>query len=118
LLYHVALVEADWVLDDVLGGEAAGIAWPSDLLPWGARDRDGRLERVTGQTLADHLTRLEGTHAIVHEHFDRMTNEDFHRPRTREDYDVTPAWALYHLAMHEAEHRAHIAWVRDRLTRA
>jgi hypothetical protein len=65
LLYHVALVEADWVLDDVLGGEAAGVAWPTELLPWSARDRDGRLEHVTGQTLADHVARLEGTIAWV-----------------------------------------------------
>jgi hypothetical protein len=46
-----------------------------------------------------------------------MTNEDFHRARARSGYDVTPAWVLYHLLMHEAEHRSHIAWVRDRISR-
>jgi hypothetical protein len=43
-----------------------------------------------------------------------MTVEDFHAPRARERYDVSPAWAVHHLLQHEAEHRAHIAWVRDR----
>jgi hypothetical protein len=118
LLYHVALVEADWVLEDVLGGEAAGIAWPTALLPYEARDRDDRLETVVGETLDDHLRRLEGARAIVLEHFVPMSNDDFHRVLARERYDVSPAWVLHHLLQHEAEHRSHIAWVRDRITRA
>jgi uncharacterized damage-inducible protein DinB len=28
---------------------------------------------------------------------------------------VTPAWVLHHLLQHEAEHRAQIAAIRDRL---
>lgn len=116
ILYHVALVEADWVLTDVLGPEAAP-DWPKDLLPYGDRDRDGRLTEVRGETLADHLRRLEGARAIVLEHFVPMSNEEFHRLRAREDWDLSPAWVLHHLLQHEAEHRAHIAWVRDRLLR-
>lgn len=114
-LYHVALVEVDWILT-VLLGEAAPI-WPGDLLPYGDRDRDGRLTEVRGETLAQHLDRLTAGRAVVREHLGPMSNEDFHRLRPREDWDVTAAWILHHLLQHEAEHRAHIAWVRDRLLR-
>jgi hypothetical protein len=116
ILYHVALVEADWVLADLLGPEAAP-EWPKDLLPYGDRDRDGRLTEVRGETLADHERRLEGARAIVLEHYVPMSNADFHRLRPREQFDLSAAWVLHHLLQHEAEHRAHIAWVRDRLLR-
>jgi DinB superfamily len=116
ILYHVALVEVDWVLVDVLGSKTAP-DWPKDLLPYGDRDRDGRLTEVRGETLEDHLRRLEGARAIVLEHFVPMSNEEFHRLRAREEYDVSAAWVLHHLLQHEAEHRAHVAWVRDRLVR-
>ena len=115
ILYHVALVEVDWILADLLGPDAP--PWPSDLLPHGDRDRDGRLTEVRGETLAQHLDRLAAGRAIVREHLGPMSNEEFHRLRPREDWDVSGAWILHHLLQHEAEHRAHIAWVRDRLLR-
>ena len=30
-----------------------------------------------------------------------------------EQYDVAPDWAIHHILQHEAEHRSHIAWLRD-----
>jgi hypothetical protein len=42
-----------------------------------------------------------------------MTNDDFHRVRRLDDYDVAPDWAIHHIIQHEAEHRSHIAWLRD-----
>jgi hypothetical protein len=51
----------------------------------------------------------------VHEHIAPMSVEDFHMPRAGETLDVSPAWVIHHLLQHEAEHRAHIAWVRDAL---
>lgn len=42
-----------------------------------------------------------------------MSVADFHTVRVCERYDVSPAWVLHHLLQHEAEHRSHIAWLRD-----
>jgi hypothetical protein len=47
-----------------------------------------------------------------------MTAEDFHTPRAREDYDVSPAWVLHHLLQHEAEHRSEIVRLRSQLSLA
>jgi hypothetical protein len=30
-----------------------------------------------------------------------MSADDFHAPRVRERYDVSPAWVLHHLLQHE-----------------
>jgi len=111
LLYHVALIEADWLFDDVFDDLGA---WPSDLLPFGDRDPKGTLTEVRGDPLATHLERLAAVRAVLLERMRPMTVEDFHAPRARQDYDVSPAWVLHHLLQHEAEHRAHVAWVRDR----
>jgi uncharacterized damage-inducible protein DinB len=111
LLYHVALVEADWLLDDIFGDRAA---WPSDVLPFGDRDPKGVLTEVRGESLAEHLGRLASVRTLFLGRMRPMTVEDFHTPRARERYDVSPAWVLHHLLQHEAEHRAHIAWLRDR----
>ena len=112
LLYHVALIELDWLLVDILGHES-GIPWPEALVPFADRDGEGTLTVVRGETIAVHLERLAAVRALVHEHLAPMSAEDFHTPRARERYDVTPAWVLHHLLQHEAEHRAHVAWVRD-----
>jgi len=71
---------------------------------------------VDGETLADHGRRLGGARGIVLEHYVPMS-KDFHRIRRREAFDLSAAWILHHLLQHEAEHRAHVAWVRDRLVR-
>ena len=114
LLYHVALVELDWLIVDALGPEAS-VPWPEDLVPYADRDGEGTLTVVRGESLDTHLVRLAAVRALVHEHIAPMTVEDFHRPRARERFDVSPAWIVHHLLQHEAEHRAHIAWVRDAL---
>jgi uncharacterized damage-inducible protein DinB len=110
LLYHIALVEADWLLDEILGERSA---WPSDLLPFGARDAKGVLTEVRGETLAEHVARLTGVREILLARLRPLPAADFHVLRTRESYDVSPAWVLHHLLQHEAEHRAHIAWLRE-----
>ena len=114
LLYHIGLIELDWLLADALGPES-GVAWPEELVPFADRDGEGTLTVVRGETLATHLDRLAAIRALVHEHIAPMTVEDFHAPRARDHYDVSPAWVVHHLLQHEAEHRAHIAWVRDAL---
>jgi len=111
LLYHVGLIEADWVASDILGLDD-----PPDLgafLPWPDRDDGGRLTVVTGLTLAAHLDRLAGIRSWVLQELSELTADDLGRTRAMPSYDVSPVWAIHHILQHEAEHRAHIAWIRD-----
>ena len=112
LLYHIALVEADWLLTDLLGPEGAR-PWPKDLLPLGHRDPKGQLTVVEGMSMQEHLDRLVAVRDLILEYFQPMSLEDFHGLRSREQFDLSPAWVLHHLLQHEAEHRANIAWVRE-----
>jgi hypothetical protein len=112
LLYHVALIEADWVATEILELDA----YPPEvraLLPWADREGDGHLWRVDGQPLAAHLERLVGVRGFVLDRLRSMSNAEFHRARRFERYDVAPDWAVHHVIQHEAEHRSHIAWLRD-----
>jgi hypothetical protein len=111
ILYHVGLIEADWVAADILGLDE-----PADLgtlLPWPDRTPDGKLTVVTGVSLEDHVARLAGIRSWVLDRLATMTADDFHHVRAMPDYDVSPDWAIHHILQHEAEHRAHIAWIRD-----
>jgi uncharacterized damage-inducible protein DinB len=115
LLYHIALIEADWLLDDIEGrGEPP--RWVADLLPYADRDDGGRLTRIDGQPLATHLDRMARIRAFLIDELRDMTADELHAPRSRARYDVSPAWVLHHLLQHEAEHRSHIAWLRDTYT--
>jgi hypothetical protein len=112
LLYHVALIETSWLLDDIFEGEP-GPMWLQGLLPFEDRDRTGRLIQVDGQPIDVHLERLSSVRRYLLERLSPMTNEDFHRVRPLAAYDAAPDWVLHHLLQHEAEHRSHIAWLRD-----
>lgn len=116
LLYHIALIEADWLLDDIQGRDALP-DWMGDLLPFTDRDDDGRLTRVDGQSLHEHLDRLARIRAFLVEELRAMPPGELHAPRARARYDVSPGWVLHHLLQHEAEHRSHIAWLRDTFPR-
>ena len=111
-LYHVALVEASWLLDEIFSGEEPP-AWLDALLQAPARGANKRLTRVEGEPLERHLSRLERIRSYLIERLRPMTNADVHAIRSLEPYDVAPDWVLHHLLQHEAEHRSHIAWVRD-----
>jgi hypothetical protein len=117
LLYHIALVEASWVAEEILEDpEAQEMA---ALLPWPDREpADGpgslrHLSRVDGLPIDDHVARLDAVRRYAMDHLRPMSNDDFHRARTLERYDVAPDWVVHHLLQHEAEHRSHIAWLRD-----
>lgn len=111
LLYHIALVELDWVCAEVLEQPyppALAARFPHDV-----RDAAGRLSQVEGVPLAQHLDTLAAVRAFLLDTFRPMTLDDFRRARTLPAYDVTPEWVLYHLLEHEAEHRGQIGSLRD-----
>lgn len=112
LLYHIALIETSWLLDDIFEGEP-GPDWLRALLPFSDRDRSGRLIQVDGVPMAGHLERLSAVRQYLLDRLRPMSNDDFHRVRTLDSYDAAPDWVLHHLLQHEAEHRSHIAWLRD-----
>jgi hypothetical protein len=111
ILYHVALIEADWVANEILGlDDPPQLA---ALLPWPDRGPDDHLTIVEGLSLAEHIARLAGVRAYALDHLRSMPAAEFHRVRSLERYDVAPDWVIHHLLQHEAEHRSHIAWIRD-----
>ena len=112
ILYHIALIEADWLYVEVL--EAPFPPEIVALFPHETRDAEGRLVPVRGLSLDDHLARLDRVRARLLDAFQHMALDDFRRARALEHYDVTPEWVLYHLMQHEAEHRGQIAALRAR----
>jgi hypothetical protein len=111
LLYHVALIEADWLFDDVSGislGDSEAAVW----FPLHHRGADGRLTDVRGESLDEHLRRLAAVRTLLIDRLRPMSVTDFHAPRRREHYDVSPAWVVHHLLQHEAEHRSEIGWLK------
>ena len=107
LLYHIALIEADWLSVEVR--EEA--TYPPELLalfPHDVHDAAGRLTVVTGLDLAAHLARLGAVRAQLLATFSAMSLDGFRRLRALPEYDVTPQWVVHHLLQHEAEHRGEI----------
>ena len=112
VLYHIALVELDWVMTDVLGR-------PDDpamrvLLPHDDRVVGGRLTPVLGDPLAGHLERMTRVRELVLSELRPMTSEAFHRVRPCLETEVSAAWVVFHLVDHEAEHRVRLSAIRDR----
>ncbi len=110
-LYHVALIEADWLFDDIFGIPLEDSELAA-LFPFTDRDSDGQLTDVKGMSLFDHLERLSAVRSVLIERMRPMSVDDFHDPRRRERYDVSPAWVIHHLLQHESEHRAEIGWLK------
>jgi uncharacterized damage-inducible protein DinB len=112
ILYHIALIEADWLCTEVL--EQAYPDQIAALFPYDARDQYGLLTSIQGVALAEHLARLDTVRQHVLAVYQAMDLHDFRRARHLPDYDVTPEWVLHHLAQHEAEHRSEIGALRAR----
>ena len=110
ILYHIALVEIDWVFTDVLDREDD---ISRELIPYDSREEDGRLTPTLGETLSDHLERLATVRGIVLAELRSMTPQDYHRVRAREWIDVSAGWVVFHLIDHEVEHRVRISALRD-----
>jgi uncharacterized damage-inducible protein DinB len=110
VLYHIALVEIDWVFTDVLDREDD---ISRELIPYDSREGDGRLTPILGETIADHLERLATVRGTILGELRSMTPEDYHRVREREEIDVSADWVVFHLIDHEVEHRVRISALRD-----
>jgi hypothetical protein len=42
-----------------------------------------------------------------------MSLDDYRRPRSLDEYDVTPEWVLFHLRDHDTVHRGELALTRE-----
>ena len=114
LLYHIALIEADYLYADVL--ELGEEDFPTEmqaLFPYPDRDSAGLLWTAPSMPLAEHLGRLDIVRGRLLETFRGMSLEEYRRPRAMPEYDITPEWTLHHLAQHEAEHRGQILLLRS-----
>lgn len=106
LLHHIALIESDWLFVEVMEtdiDEDLKALLPYDNLT------DGEMTAVAGQTLAQHLARLDAVRAKLLACFAQMDLADWSRARELPNYTVTPEWVLYHLVEHEAHHRGQMA---------
>jgi uncharacterized damage-inducible protein DinB len=106
LLYHIALVEADWLFTDILQ-EPIPEHIANDL---SHEDRDnlGRLIHIGQETAVALLSRLDAVRSELKTSYSTMDCADFRRLRHLPRYDVSPEWVLHHLLQHEAEHRGQI----------
>lgn len=116
VLYHVALIEADWLYSEIL--ERPVPEKIEQLLPADHRDAAGILTAISGETLGQHLDRLAVVRATLLDELRGMTAAELQRPRSLPAYDVSPAWVLHHLAQHDAEHRAELGAMIALLGRA
>ena len=110
VLYHIALIEADWLYTEVLEQP-----FPPEVLPffpYADQDEQGRLTQVKGVRLEEHLERLKTARGLLLDVFQPMNLNEFRRVRSLAAYDVTPEWVLHHLMQHEAEHRSQIGALR------
>jgi uncharacterized damage-inducible protein DinB len=109
LLYHLAVIEASWLYEDLLQ------ELPADFearFPYDVREDSQTLVTVRGVNLEAHLERLAWVRRKLAEHLSGMSLRDFHRSRSTPEYTVTPAWVVHHLIQHEAEHRGQIGEIR------
>jgi uncharacterized damage-inducible protein DinB len=113
LLYHIALIEADWLYVEIL--EQPYPDFLATWFPFGVRDEGGRLTPVQGWELNRYLELLDNVRGEFIKHLSIMTLEEFLRARSLEYYDVTPEWVFSHLLQHEAAHRGQILLIKEHL---
>ena len=76
-------------------------------------DAEGLLARARGESLVTQRARLDAVRERLLETYRGMTWEDLRRPRSLDDYDVTPEWVLFHLRDHETTHRGELGLTRN-----
>ena len=112
LLYHIALIEFDYLYADILREDYP--AGAEEMLPFDDRDGEGNLTVVSGVSLEDHLARLDRIRADFLRLVAPLDADALARSRFLPDsnYEISPAWTLHHLMQHEAEHRGQILAIR------
>jgi len=116
LLYHIAVTEMWWLFQGILQRDFP----PSDDAGVQYRSRQGRLTRVLGVPMADHLACLHQSREFLREACRPMSLAEWRRARRpphRQDCMVTPEWIIFHLVEHEAGHAFQISALRARATR-
>jgi uncharacterized damage-inducible protein DinB len=109
ILYHMALIEADWLYTEILEQEI-----PTDietLLPVPHRDEHGILGQFTGEGMEQQLGRMKLVRNRLLEAIESIDLANFRRLRLLPEYHVSAAWVIHHLTQHEAEHRGQIGEV-------
>lgn len=112
LLYHVAAIELDWTIADILESEEFPDG-TGDWFPVDVRDQDGRLSPVT-EPLRRHLERLAWVRGHLLDALRGLSDADIDRSVTNADDGSTNRIGriLHHLMQHEAEHRGQIGEIR------
>src|SRR3954468_22588596 len=77
ILYHMALIEADWLCTEVL--EQPIPAQLAALFPYDARDQEGLLTSIQGVALAEHLARLDTVRQHILAAYQALDIHDFRR---------------------------------------
>jgi len=111
LLYHIALIEADYLCVDVLGmGEDTLLDELMPLFTLDVRDDRDRLSVMAGISVAEHFARLDRVREAMVKTYSAMTLTELDSTRELVNWGsvVSPAWVIYHLTQHEAEHRGEI----------
>lgn len=116
LLYHIALIEADWLYTEILQHRTT--ADLGSLFPAEDRESDQTLTKIRGGTGNQHERRLALVRQELLRALSTMTLAEFRRVRHMPDYDVTPEWVVLHLLQHEAEHRGQIISLRGSADRS
>ncbi len=119
LLYHIAEVEMGW-----LWGNIKGLSqMPPDiqtLFPFESEyEETGRITRVPGVPLAEHLARLETSRVVFLKEVRGLAATEWQtlKPDPLDStYEATPEWILYHLIEHELEHNEQISAILTRAT--
>lgn len=110
ILYHLAVIEADWLYTEIL--ETAYPPEAAALFPRDVRDADDLLTVARGESFPQLMARLDAVRALFLDALRGMSAAEFRRVRSLPAYDVTPAYVLHHLMQHEAEHRGEMGMLR------
>jgi uncharacterized damage-inducible protein DinB len=113
LLYHIALIEADWLFVEIR--EEPYSDEVVALFPDDDRDEQGRLTAVAGISLQEHLQRLARVRELLRATLMDMSDDEFGATRKIPGALVSTAWVVNHLMQHEAEHRGEIGQILDAL---
>jgi DinB superfamily len=119
ILYHVALAEMEWLFLNLMQQNV-----PESIhegFPHPAEDAEGRLSRVIGVPLEEHLDRLHSSRELLLAATQPMSIKEWRRsrrPLDRRDREVSPEWVVFHLLEHEAGHGFQISAIKARAKRA